>query len=175
MDPGLQQRCRAINSGLKSLRAPHMARSTIVGNLRASERQGSSDVQTPSPMQSMTGYRAQLPRTGLRHANNNVATDSDKAATDDSKDCSRSGTPESRSCESRWLPCGPRDRLRHRQERRHRLHQILNDHFLPRSPQIHYLTEIFIVECGTSRRPSKCHEGHFPRVHHSPELSGTWL
>ena len=29
------------------------------------------------------------------------------------------------------------------------------------------------MECGTSRRPSKCHEGHFPRVHRSLQLSGT--
>ena len=52
---------------LGPMRAPHMARSTTVEDNRASERQDASDVQIPSPMQSMTD-------------------DSDKAATGDSKD-----------------------------------------------------------------------------------------
>ena len=77
-----QKRCRAVNSGLKPMRVPHMARS-IAGEDRASEQQDASDV---SPMQSMTGCRAQW-------------RDSDKAATEDSKDCNRSGRPESRSCD----------------------------------------------------------------------------
>ena len=74
-----QKRCRAINTRLEPMRAAHMARSTIVDNHRAGERQDASDV---SPMQSMIGCRAQL-------------RDSDKAATKDSKDSHRFGTPES--------------------------------------------------------------------------------
>ena len=45
-----QKSWRAINSGLKPLRVPHMARSTIVDDDRANERHDASDV---SPMQSI--------------------------------------------------------------------------------------------------------------------------
>ena len=85
--------------------------------IRASERQDASYVQTLSqcnrrPVAELnrrafplfdngTGFR-QAFRTDGRSATRATcwrATDSDKAATEDSNDCNRSGTPESRSCE----------------------------------------------------------------------------
>ena len=109
-----QEKCRATHSGLEPTRAPHMAaqghRSTIANDHRARERQDASDVQTPSPMQSTTGCRAQPPRvptprlrgldfakpstTGGRSATRGTCcrgTDTDKAAIEDSIDCNRFG------------------------------------------------------------------------------------
>ena len=101
-----------------------------------------------------TGFRQAFTSNG-RSASRGTgwrATDSGKAATEDLKDCNRSGTPESRSCELcnkalTMLPC----------ERRQRLHHILNDFVQvatgPRAvtAEIQNLTQH--EGCGTSHGP----------------------
>ena len=150
--------------GLKPKRVPHMARSTVVDDDRARERRDASDLQTPSPMQSMTGCRARLPRTGLRHAYNNM----DLLPRD-----APAGQLQMRT-KQRLIPkiATALVRLRHRLERKQRLHQILNDHIkvsidpLPH-PDLHRRMWNVSWTLEMSR-------GSFPRVHRSLYLSGAW-